>query len=38
LSTGTPYDGHRAQAPFEPRSLVARRGHALPVTSGPDAA
>ena len=30
LSTGTPYDGHRAQAPFEPRSLVARRGHALP--------
>lgn len=38
LSTGTPYDGHRAQAPFEPRSLAARRGHALPVTSGPDAA
>jgi two-component system sensor histidine kinase KdpD len=38
LSTGTPYDGHRAQAPFEPRSLVARRGHALPLTSGPDTA
>jgi two-component system sensor histidine kinase KdpD len=38
LSTGTPYYGHRAQAPFEPRSLVARRGHALPVPSGPDAA
>lgn len=38
LSTGIPYDGHRAQAPFEPQSLVARRGRALPVTSGPDAA
>ena len=38
LSTGTPYAGHRAQAPFEPQSLVARRGHALPLTSGPDAA
>lgn len=38
LSTGTPYDGHRTQAPFEPRSMVARRGHALPLASGPDAA
>ncbi|WP_018775958.1 DUF4118 domain-containing protein [Arthrobacter sp. 131MFCol6.1] len=38
LSTGTPYDGHRAQAPFEPRSQVARRAHALPLASGPDAA
>ncbi|CAH0193880.1 MULTISPECIES: DUF4118 domain-containing protein [unclassified Arthrobacter] len=37
LSTGTPYDGHRAQAPFEPRSLVARRAHAMPLSSGPDA-
>ncbi|SDL39180.1 DUF4118 domain-containing protein [Arthrobacter sp. ok362] len=36
LSTGTPYDGHRAQAPMEPQSLMARRGHVLPLASGPD--
>ena len=38
LSTGTPYDGRRAQAPLEPQSLVSRRGHALPLASGPDGA
>jgi len=36
LSTGIPYDGHRAQAALEPQSMVARHGHAMPLTSGQD--
>ncbi|MHA7221682.1 DUF4118 domain-containing protein [Arthrobacter sp. RHLT1-20] len=37
LSTGTPFEPRRRQAPLEPQSVLDRRRHTIPLAPGPDA-